>query len=68
MAKKIKIGDLLQILTSSGIAYAQVIHKHQEFGYLISVFTGFMEKLSVIIQSSLQTPLSSSHFSRFKPL
>lgn len=41
MAKKVKIGDILQILTSQGVAYAQVTHKHSEFGFLIRVFPGF---------------------------
>lgn len=41
MAKKVKIGDVLQILTSKGVAYAQVTHKHPEYGFLIRVFHGF---------------------------
>jgi hypothetical protein len=41
MAKKVKLGDVLQILTSQGVAYAQVTHRHPEFGYLIRVFSGF---------------------------
>ncbi len=64
MAKKIKIGDLLQILTSSGIAYAQVIHKHQEFGYLISVFAGFYEKF---ISDYTEVVASAPQFIAFFP-
>jgi hypothetical protein len=41
MAKKVKFGDVLQVLTSQGVAYAQVTHKHPEFGFLIRVFPGF---------------------------
>ncbi|WP_226489101.1 hypothetical protein [Pseudomonas sp. B20] len=41
MAKKVKLGDILQVLTSQGVAYAQVTHKHPEFGFLIRVFPGF---------------------------
>ncbi|MNI46869.1 hypothetical protein D3C73_1013560 [compost metagenome] len=41
MAKKIKLGDVLQVLTSQGVAYAQVTHKDPEFGFLIRVFCGF---------------------------
>jgi len=41
MAKKIQLGDILQVLTSQGVAYAQVTHKHPEFGFLIRVFPGF---------------------------
>ena len=41
MAKKVKLGDILQVLTSQGVAYAQVTHKYPEFGFLIRVFPGF---------------------------
>lgn len=41
MAKKVKLGDILQVLTSQGVAYAQVTHKHPEFGFLIRIFSGF---------------------------
>jgi len=41
MAKRIKLGDMLQVLTSEGVAYAQVTHKHPEFGFLIRIFQGF---------------------------
>lgn len=45
MAKKIKVGDVLQVLTSQGVAYAQVTHKHPEFGFLIRVFPGFYDTI-----------------------
>lgn len=58
MAKKVKLGDVLQILTSQGVAYAQVTHKHPEFGYLIRVFSGFYdaqpEDFSAVVNSSVQ--------------
>ena len=41
MAKIIKTGDMLQILTAKGVFYAQVTHKHPEFGHLIRIFSGF---------------------------
>lgn len=41
MAKRVKLGDVLQVLTREGVAYAQVTHKHREFGFLIRVFPGF---------------------------
>lgn len=41
MAKKVKLGDILQVLTSQGVAYAQVTHKHPEFGFLIRVLPEF---------------------------
>jgi hypothetical protein len=41
MAKRAKIGDVVQILTSKGVAYAQFTHKNQRFGSLLSIFEGF---------------------------
>ncbi|YCI01682.1 hypothetical protein M1D34_12170 [Ensifer sp. D2-11] len=41
MAKRAKIGDVIQILTSEGVAYAQFTHKHEEYGHLLAVFEGF---------------------------
>ena len=40
MAKRIKIGDVMQILTSIGVSFAQVTHKHHEYSWLIRVFPG----------------------------
>lgn len=58
MAKKVKLGDVLQVLTSQGIAYAQVTHKHPEFGYLIRVFSGFYdappEDFSAVVSGPVQ--------------
>lgn len=58
MAKKIKLGDILQILTSQGVAYAQVTHKHSEFGFLVRVFSGFYniqpKDFSVVVQCEPQ--------------
>lgn len=45
MAKKINFGDVFPVLTSQGVAYAQVTHKHSEFGFLIRVFPGFYDKV-----------------------
>ncbi|MGR9081167.1 hypothetical protein [Rhizobium leguminosarum] len=41
MAKRIKIGNLIQILMSRGVCYAQVTHQHFRYGYLLRVFDGF---------------------------
>jgi hypothetical protein len=40
MAKRIAIGDVIQINTSEGMAYAQVTHKHSRYGHLLRVFEG----------------------------
>ncbi len=44
MAKRVKFGDIIQILTSEGVAYAQYTHKHEEYGYLLAIFEGFYNK------------------------
>ncbi len=44
MAKRAKIGDVIQFLTSEGMAYAQYTHKHDEYGYLLGVLEGCHEK------------------------
>lgn len=41
MAKRIKLGDIFQVLTSQGVAYGQVTHKNSEYGHLVRIFHGF---------------------------
>jgi len=62
MAKKVKIGDLLQILTSQGVAYAQVTHKNPEFGYLIRVFSGFYDSKPKDFSAIASSPVQFSAF------
>lgn len=38
---KPEIGDIVEIKTSKGLAYAQLTHQHEIFGSLIRVFPGF---------------------------
>ncbi|WP_434049765.1 hypothetical protein [Marinobacter salarius] len=40
MAKRIKIGDIVEIPVENGYAYAQYTHKNSEFGALLRVFSG----------------------------
>lgn len=35
---KLKIGDIIEIKTQKGFAYAQYTHKHEQYGALIRVF------------------------------
>lgn len=65
MAKRIKIGDVIQILTSQGIAYAQFTHKHREFGSLLSVFEGFYPEVPTDFNSVVKSALQ---FQAFFPL
>lgn len=44
MAKRVKLGDILQVLTNAGVAYAQVTHKHPRYGHLIRVFAGYHDQ------------------------
>jgi hypothetical protein len=45
MAKPIQIGDVVEVTTSNGLAYAQVTHKHTEkhsaYGPLLRIAPGF---------------------------
>lgn len=65
MAKLVKLGDLLQILTSQGVSYAQVTHKNPEYGHLIRVFTGFYPAQPKDFD---QVVLSDVQFSAFFPV
>jgi hypothetical protein len=40
VAKRVKLGDIVQILTSEGVSYAQLTHVHPEYGHLIRIFEG----------------------------
>jgi hypothetical protein len=63
MAKRIKIGDVFQIVTINGIAYAQVTHKHERYGYLVRVFAGFHDKqVSDFAKVVSEKPLFSAFF------
>jgi hypothetical protein len=41
MAKKARVGDIVEIRTKKGFAYAQYTHKNQQYGYLLQVLPGF---------------------------
>lgn len=41
--KRPKIGDILEIPTAKGLAYAQYTHQHPQFGALIRVFDAFFD-------------------------
>lgn len=40
---KLKIGDVVEIKTAKGLAYAQYAHKHKQYGALLRVFGDFYE-------------------------
>jgi len=44
MAKRVSIGDIFQILTSEGVCYGQVLHKHVKWKFVVGVFYDFPAK------------------------
>lgn len=44
MAKRVAIGDIFPILTSEGICYGQVLHKHPKWRFVVGVFYDFPPK------------------------
>lgn len=58
MIKRARIGDVIQVLTSQGVAYAQFTHKSPKLGALLSVFEGFHsiipKDFSIIVDSPPQ--------------
>jgi hypothetical protein len=41
--KRLKIGDIVEIRTTHGLAYAQFIHKNAEYGTLVRALKGYFE-------------------------
>lgn len=56
MAKKIQIGDVIEIPTAKGLAYAQYSHNNNLCGELIRILPGFFkerpEKLEAVVSQS----------------
>jgi hypothetical protein len=46
MAKKanVRVGDVFQILTSEGVCYGLVTHKHEEWRWVVAIFREFFSK------------------------
>ncbi|MGN6094511.1 MAG: hypothetical protein ACTHOL_19340 [Luteibacter jiangsuensis] len=65
MAKRVKLGDIVQILTSEGVSYAQLSHINPEFGYLIRIFEGTYPKRPKDWAEVVARPVQ---FSAFFPL
>jgi hypothetical protein len=42
--KKAKIGDIIEIKTPKGLAYAQYTHRHAQLGMLVRIFGGLYKK------------------------
>ncbi|OHA83396.1 MAG: hypothetical protein A2937_03680 [Candidatus Yonathbacteria bacterium RIFCSPLOWO2_01_FULL_47_33b] len=62
---QLKIGDIVQIRTSKGFAYAQYIHKHPQYGALIRVLPNIYD---APVHDYLQIAEESERFVVFFPL
>ena len=56
MAKRIKIGDLVEVPTSRGLFYAQYTHSNPEYGTLIRVLDGVYSERPQDIHFLAQSP------------
>lgn len=65
MAKKCKIGDIIEIPTPSGLAYAQFTHLHPRYNALLRVLPGKYESRPVDLSRLAQ---SEEKFATFFPL
>ncbi len=65
MSKRIKIGDIIEIDTSNGNAYAQFTHKHPKYGSLIRVLPGVFETTLTSFESVIN---EEPQFITFFPL
>ena len=44
VAQRVKVGDVVEIPTSKGLAYAQCTHSIKQWGHLLRVLAGFHER------------------------
>lgn len=60
---KLKIGDVVEISTSKGFAYAQYTHKHKQYGALLRVFGSiYNNRLADIKDLVNEKPIFSCFF------
>jgi len=62
---RVKIGDIVEITTNEGYAYAQYTHKHQLYGALLRVFEGIYESRPSDLEEVVRHKVA---FSCFFPL
>lgn len=62
---RVKIGDIVEITTNEGFAYAQYTHKHQLYGALLRVFEGIYESRPSDLEDVVRHKVA---FSCFFPL
>lgn len=44
MVKRVTVGDIFAILTTEGVCYGQVLHKHPKWRFVVGVFYDFPQK------------------------
>jgi hypothetical protein len=59
---KSKIGDVIEIRTNKGLAYAQYTHKHPQYGGLIRVFDHLFSSRPSKFDKLVQEPVRFSTF------
>lgn len=62
MPKQIQIGDIIEIRTAKGLAYAQYTHQHPQMGGLICVFDKIFENRPNDLFELVNGPLRFSTF------
>lgn len=65
MAKRAKLGDVIEIPTSQGIAYAQFTHRDPQWGALLRVIDGLFQARVTDFEALVERPVL---FSAFFPL
>lgn len=60
--KKAKIGDIIEIPTAKGLAYAQYTHQHPQFGGLIRVFDSLFHSPPTDLAKLVEGPVRFSTF------
>jgi hypothetical protein len=65
MKKKVQIGDIIEIKTNKGLAYAQYVLKKEKWGALIRVLEGLFEKRPPHFSKLVENP---ERFITFFPL
>ena len=43
MAKRVIVGDIIEVVTAKGLSYAQFSHRHARYGALLRVLPGFFD-------------------------
>lgn len=65
MAKRVQIGDIIEIPTGKGLAYAQYTHQHSQMGGLIRVFDELFSSRPSNLSKVVNGPV---RFSTFLPI